>query len=187
MTRMVCVNWLVVCVFYMVGVHSSKEIKHGSFIRGTYHAWWIILGVDQHSAVKMLNGMSLVNLINIIPFTCAPFFPLICRSVGNLRTLHYGSHISEPMIMSIENGDYVRDRPFNLKEGVMVFCFVYKFFFGQHESQNIYFFCRAKRNFFPESHIRLYDKNSESFFPPPKSEYFFQKHWESEYFFRKKP
>jgi hypothetical protein len=34
----------------------------------------------------------------------------------------------------------------------------------------------------------FYDKNSESdyfFFPPP--EYFFQQHWESEYFFRKKP
>jgi hypothetical protein len=25
------------------------------------------------------------------------------------------------------------------------------------------------------------------FFPPPISEYFFQQHWESEYFFRKKP
>jgi hypothetical protein len=25
------------------------------------------------------------------------------------------------------------------------------------------------------------------FFSPPKSEYFFQQHWESEYFFRKKP
>jgi hypothetical protein len=44
--------------------------------------------------------------------------------------------------------------------------------------------------FFPEFNIRLYDKNSESdyfSFPPPKSEYFFQQHWESEYFFRKKP
>ena len=42
--------------------------------------------------------------------------------------------------------------------------------------------------FFPEFNIRLYDKNSEShfFFPPPKSEYFFQQHWESEYFFRNK-
>ena len=141
MTRMVCVNWLVVCVFYMVGVHSSKEIKHGSFIRGTYHAWWIILGVDQHSTVKMLNGMSLVNLINIIPFTCSPFFPLICRSVGNLRTLHYGSRISEPMIMSIENGDYVRDRPFNLRGGGEWF-FVsfrkeleYLFFFGAQSAK----------------------------------------------------
>ena len=46
-----------------------------------------------------------------------------------------------------------------------------------------------RKFFFPEFHIRLYDKNSESdyfFFPPPKSEYFFQQHWESEYFFRKK-
>jgi hypothetical protein len=40
------------------------------------------------------------------------------------------------------------------------------------------------RIFFPELNIRLYDNNSESeyhFFPPPKSEYFFQQHWESEY------
>jgi hypothetical protein len=44
--------------------------------------------------------------------------------------------------------------------------------------------------FVSEFNIRLYDKNSESdffFFPPPKSEYIFQQHWESEYFFRKKP
>ena len=42
--------------------------------------------------------------------------------------------------------------------------------------------------FSPELNIRLYDKNSEShfFFPPPKSEYFFHQHWESEHFFRKK-
>ena len=30
----------------------------------------------------------------------------------------------------------------------MVFCFVQNFFFGHHESKTIYFFCRAKRNFF---------------------------------------
>ena len=28
--------------------------------------------------------------------------------------------------------------------------------------------------------------NQIIFFSPPKSEYFFQQHWESEYFFRKK-
>ena len=28
--------------------------------------------------------------------------------------------------------------------------------------------------------------NQIFFFSPPKSEYFFQQHWESEYFFRKK-
>ena len=63
----------------------------------------------------------------------------------------------------------------------MVFCFVQKNFFGQHKSKNIIFFCRAKCNFFsPEYNIMLYDKNSEL-------DYFFQQHWESEYFFRKKP
>ena len=71
----------------------------------------------------------------------------------------------------------------------MVFCFVQKFFIGQHKSQNIFFLSRNARNIFPEFNIRLYDKNSQSdyfFFPPPKSEYFFQQHWVSEYFFRKK-
>ena len=29
--------------------------------------------------------------------------------------------------------------------------------------------------------------NQIIFFPPPKSEYFLQQHWESEYFFGKKP
>jgi hypothetical protein len=71
----------------------------------------------------------------------------------------------------------------------MVFCFVQKFFFGQHELEKK-ILSRKARIFFTEFNIRLYDKNSESdyfFFPPPKSEYFFQQHWESEYFFRKKP
>ena len=52
-----------------------------------------------------------------------------------------------------------------------------------------YIFVMSRESFFPEFNIRIYDKNSESdysFFPPPKSEYFFQQHWESEYFFRKK-
>jgi hypothetical protein len=45
------------------------------------------------------------------------------------------------------------------------------------------------RNLFPESNIRLYDNNSESdyFFSSTKIRMFFQQHWESEYFFRKKP
>jgi hypothetical protein len=61
----------------------------------------------------------------------------------------------------------------------MVFCFVQNFFFRTTQELEYFYF-------FPESNIRLYDKNSESdyvFFPPPKSEYFFQQHWESEYFF----
>ena len=68
----------------------------------------------------------------------------------------------------------LRDQPFNLKGGVMVFCFVQKNFFGQHKSQNIFFFCRAKREFFFKSLILGYmtkTLNQIIFFPPPK--YFF--------------
>ena len=34
----------------------------------------------------------------------------------------------------IKSQGLVRDRPFNLKGGVMVFCFVQHFFFGLHKS-----------------------------------------------------
>jgi hypothetical protein len=47
------------------------------------------------------------------------------------------------------------------------------------ELEYLFILSRKARNFFPEHHIRLYDKTSESdyfFFPPPKSEYFFQQH-----------
>jgi hypothetical protein len=72
----------------------------------------------------------------------------------------------------------IRDRPFNLKGGVMFF------FRTSRELEYLCFLSREAWIFFPEFNIRLYDKNSESyyfFFPPPKSEYFFQQHWESEY------
>ena len=65
----------------------------------------------------------------------------------------------------------------------MVFCFVQNFFFEQHESKN-FFFCRAKREiFFHNSTLGYMTKTLKQiiyFFPPPKSEYFFQQHWESE-------
>ena len=89
------------------------------------------------------------------------------------------------LLSAILNRD-IRDRPFNLQGGVMVFCFVQKFFSDNTRVRIFIFCCRAKHEiFFPEFNIRLYDINSESdyfFFPPPKSEYFFQQHWESEYF-----
>ena len=69
----------------------------------------------------------------------------------------------------------------------MFFCFVHNFFFRTtRELEYLFFLSRKAGNFFPEFNIRLYDKNSESdyyVFPPPKSEYFFQQHWESEYNF----
>jgi hypothetical protein len=54
------------------------------------------------------------------------------------------------------------------------------------ELEYLFFLSRKARIFFPVFNIRLYDKNSESdyfFFPTPKSEYFFQQHWESVYIF----
>jgi hypothetical protein len=64
------------------------------------------------------------------------------------------------------------------------------FFRTAQELEYLFFLLRKAQIFFPEFTFTLYDKNSESdyfFFPPPKSEYFVQQHWESEYFFRKKP
>ena len=82
----------------------------------------------------------------------------------------------------------LRDRPFNLKGRLWFFVSFRKKNSDNTRVRIFIFLSRKARNFFPEFNIRLYDKNSESyfFFPPPKSEYFFQQHWESEYFFRKK-
>jgi hypothetical protein len=65
---------------------------------------------------------------------------------------------------------HIRGRPFNL-QGVF---FRSEFFFRTTRELEYLFFSVAQI-FFPEFYIRLYDKNSESnfFFPPPKSEYFF--------------
>ena len=79
-----------------------------------------------------------------------------------------------------------RDRPFNLKGGLLRSEFVFR---TTQEFKYLFFLWRKARIFSPEFNIRLYDKNSESdylFFLPPKSEYFFQRHWESEYFFFQK-
>ena len=81
-----------------------------------------------------------------------------------------------------------RDRPFNLKGGYDYLIHSDFYFRTTQELEYLFFLSRKARNFFPEFNIRLYDKNPESDkkkIPPPKSEYFFQQHWESEYFFRK--
>ena len=69
----------------------------------------------------------------------------------------------------VKNWNYVdrkqfRDRLFNLQGGVMAFCFVQNFFFGQRELEYLFILSREARNLFPEFNIRLYDKNSESNF-----------------------
>ena len=72
----------------------------------------------------------------------------------------------------------LRDRPFNLKGRVMVFCFVQNLLFRQHQhkTQNIYF-CRAKHNFFFQNLTLGYmTKTSES-------DYFFFLHQNQNIFF----
>ena len=89
--------------------------------------------------------------------------------------------------------EHIRDRPFNLKGGGgggYGFLFRSEIFLRTtRELKYLLFLSRKARNFFPDFNIRLYHKNCIRlfFFPPPKSEYFFQQHWESEYYFRKKP
>ena len=73
--------------------------------------------------------------------------------------------------------------------GCYGFLFRSEFFFRTTRELEYLFFCRAKREiFFHNSTLGYITKtlNQIIFFPPPKSEYFFQQHWESEYFFRKK-
>ena len=84
--------------------------------------------------------------------------------------------------------------PSEVNQGRMVFwggyglLFRSEIFFRTTRGKILIFLSCKTQFFFPEYNIRLYDKNSESdYFPPPKSEYFFQQHWESEYYFRKKP
>ena len=70
-----------------------------------------------------------------------------------------------------------RDRPFNLKGGgVMVFCFVQKFFFPTTRVRIFFFWSRKARIFFQEFNIRLYDKNFQS-------DYFFFLHQNQNIFF----
>jgi hypothetical protein len=71
----------------------------------------------------------------------------------------------------------LRDRPFNLKGGLWFFV-LFRIFFSDNTRVRIFILTLG------------YMTKTESyyfFFPPPKSKYFFQQHWESEYFFRKKP
>jgi hypothetical protein len=82
----------------------------------------------------------------------------------------------------------IRDRTFNLQGWLWFFVSFRKKFLDNTRVRILIYFVAQSTNFFiPEFNIRLYDKTlNQIFFPPPKSEYFFQQHWESEYYFRKK-
>ena len=78
----------------------------------------------------------------------------------------------------------IRDRPFNLKGGIWFFVSFRIFFSDNTRVRILFFFCGAKRNFFFQNLTLGYmtkTLNHIFFFPPPKSEYFFQQHWESEF------
>jgi hypothetical protein len=69
------------------------------------------------------------------------------------------------------------------EKGAYGFLFRSEIFFRTiRELEYLFFLSLKARILFPEFNIRLYDKNSESdnlFFPPSKSEYFFQQHWDA--------
>ena len=81
------------------------------------------------------------------------------------------------------------DRPFNLKEvGGVLWIFVsFRIFFSDNTRVRIFVFL-SRKFCFQNLTLGYMTKtlNQIIFFSPPKSEYFFQQHWESEYFFRKK-
>ena len=85
----------------------------------------------------------------------------------------------------------VRDRPFNLKGGGGLWFFIsFRIFFSDNTRVRIFIFCRAKRDkFFQNTTLRYMTKTLDQiiFFSSTKIRIFFQQHWESEYFFRKKP
>ena len=68
----------------------------------------------------------------------------------------------------------------------MVFCFVQNFFSDNTSVRKfIYFVTQSANFFFQNSTLGYMTKtlNQIIFFPPPRAEYLFQQHWESEYCF----
>jgi hypothetical protein len=56
---------------------------------------------------------------------------------------------------------HLRDRPFNLKGGGLWFFVTFRIFFRTtQELDYLFFLSRKVRIFFPDSNIRIYDKNS---------------------------
>ena len=134
----------------------------------------------------------IIHYISSYLFINQNFFP----SNENLIHVFINKMYGAPFIsfaifqLSFKKVLFVRERPFNLKGEVMVFCFVQNFFFGQHESRNI-FFCRAKREFFFQNSTLGYmtkTLNQIIFFPSTKIRIFFSATLGIRIiFFRKKP
>ncbi|CAC5404319.1 unnamed protein product [Mytilus coruscus] len=54
---------------------SKSNATHEAFIRGTYHAWWVLLGVDTSSAIRMLNALEDMADVKVMNKTLAGFPP----------------------------------------------------------------------------------------------------------------
>jgi hypothetical protein len=110
------------------------------------------------------------------------------RTTSFWKKLSSGTLIFKRLEKQINYKSYTfRDRPFNLQGegwgwGLWFFFRLEIFFRTTRELGYLFFY------FFPEFNIRLYDKNSESyyFFSSTKIRIFFLQHWESEYFFLEK-
>ena len=74
-------------------------------------------------------------------------------------------------------------------EGYGFFCSEFFLLRTTPELEYSFFFVPQSANFFQNLTLGYMTKtlNQIIFFLPPKSESFFQQHWKSEYFFRKKP
>jgi hypothetical protein len=112
---------------------------------------------------------------------------IICLKYCTVKTVLRGHKMWPHKI-----GDLLKEVQFIWKflcqDKIMWFFVSFRNFFSDNTRVRIFIFIlsREARILFPGFNIRLYDKNSESdyfFFPLPKSEYFVQQHWESEYFF----
>ena len=83
----------------------------------------------KHYVIKFISDLRQVTLVSDF--------------LGVSSTKQTASHDITEILLKV----VFRDRPFNLR-GAMVFFFVQNIFFGQHESQNIYFFVAQSAKLF---------------------------------------
>jgi hypothetical protein len=125
-----------------------------------------------------INQTSLDLLSRLLKYLFISFMLFIISHLSFCRDGHWSKKCTSSSISYLCIIDKFCNSVFNFYG----FLFLSEFFFRTTRELEDFFLSRKARIFFPEFNIRLYDKNSELdfCFPPPKSEYFFQQHWESE-------
>ena len=128
----------------------------------TMYHWFFLLEI---TVVKIMNNLNVCSAHSYL-YPRSRF-----KTAHRIATVHQGSGSVRPNSRSPYYlfALIIIYRVLNeVGGGVMVFCFVQNFFFGQHELEYLFILSRKARNFLPEFNIRLHDKNSESdffFFP----------------------